>query len=263
MFHLYGVLIGLGLLSGLWVVAQQAKRFTIHFSLVEDSLFWIALPALFGARLYHVVTDWQLYRSATWFDRISVWQGGLGLFGALIGGMVGIAAFSLTRKPPKAIKGLINQAPTSIFFLLLDLLAFGAPLAQVIGRVGNFINQELYGVPTNLPWGIEINGLWYHPLFAYEALGSVGIFVFVNWLGIAKKFPIGKGQYACVYLTLYGLLRFWLEFLRIESARPTGTFALFTMAQWASLCLSTIALIVFWLRRHANRGIEWELQTLL
>lgn len=258
MFHLYGVLIGLGLLSGLWVVAQQAKRFTIHFSLVEESLFWIALPALFGARLYHVVTDWQLYRSATLLERIAVWQGGLGLFGALIGGMVGILFYSGYHR-----QGEKNLAPTKTFFIILDLLAFGAPLAQAIGRVGNFINQELYGVPTNLPWGIEINGLRYHPLFAYEALGSIGIFIFVNWLGIAKKFPIGKGQYACVYLTLYGLLRFWLEFLRIESARPTGTFALFTMAQWASLCLSTIALIVFWLRRHANRGIEWEFSTLL
>lgn len=263
MFHLYGLLIGLGLIAGMWVVTRQSLRFQINPKVLEDSLLWIAIPAVIGARLYHLITDWALYTHASLFQLIALWNGGLGYFGALIGGIVGIWIFSNTYKMTKSKKDLVNQTPTYIFFLILDLLAFGAPLAQAVGRFGNYFNQELFGLPTTFPWGILVNGRRYHPLFAYEAIGDFVIFVLINWLGLKKKFPLGKGQYACVYITLYSTLRFWLEFLRVETAHSTGFFEVLSIAQWVCLALAIGSITLFWLRRHADRGIEWEVRTLL
>jgi phosphatidylglycerol---prolipoprotein diacylglyceryl transferase len=206
--------------------------------------------------LYHLITDWSLYADASVLERMAVWNGGLGYFGALIGGIVGLILF--TRHSGK---GVMNHAPTKQFFLILDLLAFGAPLAQAIGRFGNYFNQELYGLPTTLPWGLLIKGERYHPLFAYEAIGTLSIFVFLNVLGWKKKFWIGKGQYAFVYIALYTMLRFWLEFLRLDTARTSGGLGILSIAQWICLSLAIGSICLFWLRRHADRGIEWELST--
>ncbi len=258
MFHLYGLMIGIGLLCGLWISQMQAKRFAIQPKLLEDVVGWIAVFALLGARLYHLITDWQLYAGGSFFNLLAIWNGGLGYFGALIGGIAGLMIFTSTRG-----KGESRLTPTKMFFLLLDLLSFGAPLAQAIGRIGNYFNHELYGLPTTLPWGIIINGERYHPLFAYEAIGSLLIFAGLNVLAMKKKFPIGKGQYACVYIALYSILRFWLEFLRIETAQFSGLESIFSIAQWVCLSLALVSIGVFWLRRHADRGIEWETSTLL
>ncbi len=258
MFHLYGLSIGVGLLLGIFVAQKKATHFKINQKLLEDSLVWIAFPALVGARLYHLSTDWHLYEKASFLEIISIWNGGLGLFGALLGGLVGVALFSVVKT--------YKQKKTSFFlsfFTVLDLLSFGAPIAQVIGRFGNYFNQELYGFATTLPWGIFIKGEKYHPLFAYEALGTLSIFFLLHWMGNKKKFPIGKGQYACMYFTLYAVLRFWLEFLRIETARMSGLFGFFSTAQWVCVLICFISISIFWLRRHSDRGIEWELQTLL
>lgn len=258
MFHLYGFMIGCGLLAGIWVSQKQAKRFAIDSKIIDSILVWIAIPSVIGARLYHLITDWSLYTHASMLERIAIWNGGLGYFGALIGGIVGLICFVFYKK-----RGLINQTPTKRFFVILDLLAFGSPLAQAIGRFGNYFNQELYGLPTTLPWGLLIDGQRYHPLFAYEAIGTLLIFAFINWLGWKKKFWIGKGQYAFVYITLYAMLRFWLEFLRIDSAKVSGAAEIFSIAQWVCLALAMGSICIFWVRRHADRGIEWELSTLV
>ncbi|MEP7166871.1 MAG: prolipoprotein diacylglyceryl transferase [Candidatus Woesebacteria bacterium] len=254
MFHLYGLLIGLGVVAGIAVATLQAKHFKVNSKLIDESLLWIVIPAIVGARLYHVITDWQLYAYGPLIDTLKVWNGGLGYFGALIGGLLGLIAFAYT-------KGKKN--PTEKFFLLVDLLSLGAPLAQAIGRFGNYFNRELYGVTTDLPWGILVNGQRYHPLFAYEAIANLCVFIFINWLGLKKKLHIGKGQYACIYLACYGLIRFWLEFLRIDTARWSGALGIFSIAQWVAIGITLASIIVFWLRRHSDRGIQWELKTFL
>lgn len=264
MFHLYGLMIGIGISLGLVSAQFQAKRFKVSSSLIDDSLVWIVVGAIVGARLYHVITDWQLYANGPLIDVIKVWNGGLGFFGALIGGVVGLLLFvRFSRNKNSDKKSLATNYYLLSAFTLLDLLSFGAPLAQAVGRFGNFFNQELYGLPTNLPWAIKINGQQYHPLFAYEAILNLCVFGLINWLGWKKKLILGKGQYACIYLALYGVIRFWLEFLRPETARLTGSLGVFSIAQWVALGITIGALIIFWLRRHADRGIAWELKTLL
>lgn len=260
MFHLYGLLIGVGITSGIFVIQKQTIHFKKDPNIIEESLLWIAIPAVVGARAYHVVTDWQLYANGPLIDILKVWNGGLGFFGALLGGLLGLIAFAHFSSVKKFS---IFHFPFSFFFLLLDLLSFGVPLAQAIGRLGNYFNQELYGLPTHLPWGIVINGEKYHPLFAYEAVLNLIVFGILNWLGWKQKLKLGKGQYACLYLACYGLIRFWLEFLRTQTARWDGAMGVFSIAQWVSLSVSLVALTIFWLRRHADRGIEWELKTIL
>ena len=114
MFHLYGLLIGVGVLLGVWVARKQAVRWGIKPELIDDALVWIVVPAIIGARLYHVATDWQLYTQASVVDLFSIWRGGLGLFGALSGGIIGIIIFIQIRK------GLMNQTPTQTFFIILE-----------------------------------------------------------------------------------------------------------------------------------------------
>lgn len=265
MFHLYGLMIGIGVIAGLLVSKKQAMRHSIDPSILEDALLWIAIPALIGARVYHILTDWQLYAATPFPAVFQIWNGGLGYFGGLFGGAMGLFSFVVFSSFQKFsffnFQFSTNKknhtsyllTPISLFFTMLDLLSFGAPLAQAIGRIGNYFNQELYGLPTSLPWGIWINGERYHPLFAYEAMLNICVFGLLNWLGWKKKLLLGKGQYACVYLGSYGLIRFWLEFLRIDSARVTGVFSIFSIAQWVGLGITIGATIVFWLRRHVPK----------
>ncbi len=254
MFHLYGLLIGVGVVAGIGVAQFQSKHFGKDPKMIENAVFWIAIPAILGARFYHVITDWQLYTHGPFIRVFEIWNGGLGYFGALIGGVLGLTAYVLRERKKERVLA---------FFTLLDLLSFGAPLAQAIGRFGNYFNQELYGLSTNLPWGIIINGQRYHPLFAYEAILNLIVFGGLNWLGWKKKLHLGKGQYSCIYLASYGLIRFWLEFLRIDTARWNSPFGIFSIAQWVAVGITLGALSIFWLRRHADRGIQWELKTFL
>ncbi len=270
MFHLYGFLIAIGVLSGLFIAKYQARRFRIPSDVLDDAFVWIVIAALIGARIYHLVTDWDLYATTSILELFSLWNGGLGLFGALIGGVVGILLFVHREKNSKKYISkqqhqniLMRSSNTMIFFTLLDLFSFGAPLAQAVGRLGNFFNQELYGLETTLPWAISVGGKLYHPLFLYEAVLNMCVFLVLNFLGWKKKLVLGKGQYACVYLGLYGVIRFWLEFLRVETARFSGFFGFFSVAQWVSIAFMLMALFLFWLRRHADRGVEWELRKFL
>ncbi|HSW89604.1 MAG TPA: prolipoprotein diacylglyceryl transferase [Patescibacteria group bacterium] len=252
-FHPYGLLIGIGCVIGILISQHEAARWKFPAKMIEDALIWIIIPAIIGARVYHLATDWQLYNGHPLLDYLAIWNGGLGIFGALAGGILGLIAFSNAHK-----KGVINHAPTKTFFTLLDLLAFGAPFAQAIGRFGNYINSELYGLPTTLPWAIKINGVGYHPLFAYESVLMVCVGILLLGLSRNKLLVLGKGQYALVYLYGYASVRFWLEFLRIQSPRPTGALFFFSYAQWISLCVMLFSILLFWIRRHAHKGVAWE-----
>lgn len=242
-FHLYGLILGLAFFVAFLVVERQSNHFGFDGHWLDDILFPVVLCAVVGARLYHLVTDWQLYVGASLLALVAVWNGGLGFFGALIGG--GIGLFLGLRRSKRAKKPSVWQA--------VDLISFGIPLAQAIGRLGNFVNQELYGLPTNLPWGVWINGTRYHPLFAYEALLNLVLFGLLWKLSMRKALVLGKGQYAALYVTGYGLIRFWLEFLRIQTARPTGVLAMFSIAQWVAVGLMLCGVTLFWIRRHAPK----------
>lgn len=239
--NLYGFFIALGILAGVLVVEKLQKKLSvISYQLsVVDVLPWLLIPGIIGARLYHVVDYWKYY-CKNLIRIFYIWEGGMGIFGGILGAIVGLWIFLKFKK----FKGLkFNQ----VFLSLLDLGAAGLSIGQAIGRWGNYFNQELYGLPTNLFWGIYIgpenrlagfeNFTHFHPLFLYESLGCFIIFlILIKKTSILKiknkisKTPIrqaqGKhiknqkllkeGEIFFLYLLLYSFLRFWLEFLRIE-----------------------------------------------
>lgn len=210
-FHLYGLMIGLGVLVGAWVASKKDKK-------IWDCLVWVIGGGIIGARLYHVV-DWWSYYSEHLSQIPAVWRGGMGIYGGILGGILGLWIYTRRR-----------EEPNLRLLKLLDAGAVGLPLGQAIGRLGNFFNQELYGLPTNLPWGIYIrpeNRLlevmdfkYFHPLFLYESLWCLIIFIII--INIIKVIPMGKGKIFAVYLGLYGLGRFFLEFLRLEAWTING-----------------------------------------
>lgn len=257
-FHWYGFIIGAGILCALELVRRQARRFDYPGAELESCVVWMIIPALIGARLYHLLTDWQLYQNTSILDWIAVWNGGLGFLGALVGGFLGVLLFVLfsQRQSRRFNTSFITQ-----LLLLADLFSFGLPIGQAVGRFGNLVNSELYGLPTNLPWALTVQGGRFHPLFAYEQVGLVLLTILLGWIGAKKRLVIGKGQYFAIYLVGYGLIRFWLEFLRIQTARVSGPFEIFSIAQWVSILLMTLGVLLFWVRRHALQkkgAMEWD-----
>ncbi len=183
-FHWYGLLIGLGV----WISIEIAlsHRGKIDKDQLEKAIFWVIIAGVIGARLYHVIDYWNRYYSSNLIKVIYVWEGGLGIWGAIGGGILALIIYCFVKK----IR----------FLKYLDALVVGVPLAQAIGRVGNYINGELYGK----------NG---EPLFAYEGILNIILFA-ILWKisGKHKKIGVISG----VYLIGYGLIRGILENLRPE-----------------------------------------------
>ncbi|HKZ35126.1 MAG TPA: prolipoprotein diacylglyceryl transferase [Patescibacteria group bacterium] len=237
-FHLYGLMIGLGILAAGLVAERLRQRLKktdklLQKFIVWDTLLYIVAFGLVGARLYHVIDLWGYY----WLNPgkiIYLWEGGMGIFGGIAGGLIGAWLATKDKK---------------IFIRLIDLIAVGAPLGQAIGRLGNYFNQELYGLPTKLPWGIYIKPenrfieLFsfdrYHPLFLYEMIWNVMVFGILYFVAINRKVKIGTGVLFISYLGLYSFGRFFLEFLKINPWQVYGV----NVAQAISLALMTVAVI--------------------
>jgi len=230
-FHLYGFFIGLGIVIGAWISEQTRKTLDSKHSIINASIYdvlpWVVIPGILGARLYHVIDYWSYY-SQNLTEIFYLWNGGLGIYGGILGGTVGLGIYLSIKVWKELKKKEIKEwfhCFTAQLFNWLDVIAFGLPLGQAIGRIGNYFNQELYGLPTNLPWGIYINPenrlpgfagfSKFHPLFAYEAIWDIIIFIILITI-IKRKNKLRLGSYFFIYLGLYGLGRFFLEFLRIN-----------------------------------------------
>lgn len=210
-FHLYGFLVGLGLVVAFSLMEKRLQKTTFPLAKLGWTMIVVGLGALIGARVYHVLTDWSLYVQ-NWSLSWQVWRGGLSIIGAVAGGVVALWGWARSQ-------GWSAQT----MYLFLDGAAFGLPFGQAIGRLGNWVNQELYGPPTHLPWGIRIDpahrlapyetATHFHPLFAYEALPLL-LLGLVFWM--YGKRPIGSGWYFWIYLTFYALLRLVLDFWRLD-----------------------------------------------
>lgn len=261
----------MGILSGVWAAEKTRKRFLVkkgYQTSVWKIFWWLIIPALLGARAYHVIDFWQYY-SDHWVKILATWEGGMGIWGAIIGGLLGLGAYSLyehfwnlkgkfliTRPPARQAnyEYLING-----YLKLADLTAIGLPLGQAIGRLGNFFNQELYGLPARLPWAIYIKKenrvigfekfSYFHPLFAYEALLNLLIFLLLLLIARGQSTRSKPGFIFFIYLGLYGLVRFWLEELRINPWR----WGALTAGQWLSL-LAIIAGMGFVLKTWQNKS---------
>jgi phosphatidylglycerol:prolipoprotein diacylglycerol transferase len=182
-FHGYGLLVGIAIVVGWWWSGRQARRLQIDPTWIDKAAGWAIAGGLIGARTYHVIDYWDYYGSR-WIEVFWVWQGGLAIWGAIIGGAVGVVLG--LRSWAKAVR-------------VMDAAALGLPLSQAIGRWGNWINGELYGIQGQ-------------PLFAYEALLNLGLFWGLNF-GLKWKKP---GMAAAAYLVGYGLIRGLLEPLRSD-----------------------------------------------
>ncbi|WP_328325558.1 MULTISPECIES: prolipoprotein diacylglyceryl transferase [unclassified Streptomyces] len=177
---------------------------------VADIAVWAVPFGLVGGRLYHVITDYELYFSSgrDWVDAFKIWQGGLGIWGAVALGAVG--AWIGCRR-----RGIPLPA-------WADTLAPGLAFAQAIGRWGNWFNQELYGKPTDLPWALKISAGpdrvagTYHPTFLYESLWCVGVGLLVIWAG--RRFQLGHGRAFALYVASYCVGRAWIEHMRVDYA---------------------------------------------
>lgn len=246
----YALCIILGIVAAIWI---GEKRWVARGGApgeVSDLAIWAVPFGLVGGRLYHVATDWELYfgEGKNPVTALYVWRGGLGIWGAIALGAVGVMIGCRARG--------IKVLP------LLDALAPGVLVAQALGRWGNWFNQELYGGPTNLPWGLEIDVAHresryldvatYHPTFLYECLWNLAAFAVLIWLD--RRFRLGHGRVVALYVMLYTAGRGWIENMRIDEVQLNDVLGL-RLNVWTSIVLFVLATAWFvWsARRHPGR----------
>ncbi len=195
-FHMYGVILAVGVLVGVYVAEQRWRRRGYPRDGIYDISFWVVIWGVIGARLYHVVTDYQLFEDDPW-RAFQIWRGGLGIWGAVIGGAIAVLVITHRRKMPT--------------LAVMDCMAPGIVLAQAIGRWGNYFNQELFGKPSTLPWALEIAPAHrpsgyvqystFQPTFLYESLACLAICGVL--LLVEKRASLKLGQTFALYVALY------------------------------------------------------------
>ncbi|WP_326638434.1 prolipoprotein diacylglyceryl transferase [Streptosporangium sp. NBC_01755] len=215
---------------------------------IVDLAVWAVPFGLVGGRLYHVITDWQLYFGPDApnepIEALFIWNGGLGIWGAVALGGVGVWLGCRGR-------GISLSA-------VADTVAPGIAVAQAIGRWGNYFNQELFGSPTDLPWGLEIDpdrpGTvpgedTYHPTFLYESIWDLGLALVLIWAG--RRFALRHARLFALYVAGYTVGRFWIEGLRVDSAHHILGLRL---NQWTSIVLFIGAMAYFWYARNKSNA---------
>lgn len=223
----YGLLILAGITAALFLTARQAKKQGKNLDFLLDALPWLFIGAVLGARIWHIFTppESMIARGITTryylthiLEALAIWKGGIGIIGAVLGGSLVLWIYARRRGESASI--------------WLDILAPGIALAQAFGRWGNFINQEVYGLPSTLPWAIFIDPqhrlpgysqiTTYHPLFLYESLWSLLNMAFLLWIREKLGERLKSGSLFLIYLLVYGLGRVGLEFLRLDISSWQG-----------------------------------------
>ncbi len=277
-FNLYGFTIGIAIVVGLLLSEKKAKEYGIDENEYWQTVLWVMVGGMVGARVWHVVTDYYLYVDDP-LQMIKVWNGGMSILGGVVGGIIGLwfwtwhAARNAKRtsdyaRLPASTRGEPARQGLRIM-KYSDLSVFGLPIAQSIGRWGNYFNQELYGLPTDLPWGIGISselGVMsserYHPLFLYESLLTLMFGVGV-WLLVSRQqamptgrqavgSSVGSGKLFFSYIAYYSFIRFWLDFLRPEKAMVGET----GLGINQVVLLAVWLIIVLWLLRKRITNYE-------
>lgn len=195
----YGILIACGILMAILVSSKEARRLGYQEGQVTDICLFAIPLGIVGARLYYVVFNWSQY-AGDLREIINIRGGGLAIHGGILVGILTVWVFTRIKKLE--------------FFRTADILVLGLPMAQAIGRWGNFINGEAHGGPTNLPWAILVEGQRVHPTFLYESVWDWMIFVYIFMIRKNKKY---EGQLLVDYIFLYSLGRFFIEGLRTDS----------------------------------------------
>ncbi|WP_313757212.1 prolipoprotein diacylglyceryl transferase [Tissierella sp.] len=232
----YGILIATGVLIGTILALRQAKRVGLDEETLMDFLIWEIPLCLVGARLYYVIFSWDFYKDNP-IEALNIRNGGLAIHGGIITAIIVAIIFTKIRKIE--------------FWTIADICAPSLILAQSIGRWGNFINQEAYGGPTNLPWGIMVNGIKVHPTFLYESIWNFLVFLFLLWY--RKKKQKNKGEVFLLYLSLYSFIRFFIEGLRTDSLMIGSI----RVAQLVSIVGFVIPIYIFYRIRKKSEDIKF------
>ncbi|MGJ9412054.1 prolipoprotein diacylglyceryl transferase [Aeromicrobium sp. CF4.19] len=235
--YAFGIIIGA--LLAIWMTERRYVARGGRAGAVGDIAIWAIPSGIIGARIYHVLTSPELYfgEGRNPVEALYIWNGGLGIWGAVAGGAVG--AWIACRR--------YGVRPSE----LADALAPGLLVAQAVGRLGNYFNQELFGRPTDLPWGLEIdvanrpNGFeqfaTFHPTFLYELLWNLAAALLI--VLIDRRVRLTHGRAWWLYVMLYTAGRVWTEALRIDTANMIGPFRLNV---WTSILVFALGAVMFW-----------------
>ena len=248
----YGLMIALGVVAAVWLTGRRVEQRKIGTREdISAAAIWAVPAGVIGARLYHVITDWHLFRHNL-FDIVKIWEGGLGIWGGIAGGVaVGMVVVKRRGLPP---------------LLTLTCASPGLALAQAIGRWGNWFNQELFGKPTTLPWALRVSapkaqhfgyspGTTFHPTFLYESLWNFALCGFL--LLLDRHVPLRPGRLFVWYVAGYTFIRFFIERLRIDPA--THVFGL-RVNEWvaAIVFFGAVAFLVVDALIHRGRPVPTD-----
>lgn len=242
----YAFCIIIGVFVAVWLGNKRWVARGGQTGTVADISVWAVPFGLVGGRLYHVITDYELYFSEgrDWVDAFKVWEGGLGIWGAIALGAVG--AWIGCRR-----RGIALPA-------YADAIAPGIALAQAIGRWGNWFNQELYGKQTDLPWAVHITSSadgrvpgYYHPTFLYESLWCIGVALLVIWAD--RRFKLGHGRAFALYVAAYCVGRAWIEYMRVDDAHHILGLRL---NDWTAMVVFVLAVIYIVISAKKRPGRE-------
>jgi phosphatidylglycerol:prolipoprotein diacylglycerol transferase len=257
----YGIILMTGAVAAAFLAEHEARRRKLKTEYVWDALIWVLIAGIIGARLWHVFTPPPSMQALGYTTKyylthplalIDTRLGGLGIAGAVIGGAIALYIYTRVKKLS--------------FMLWADIAAPGVALAQAIGRWGNYFNQELYGKPTNLPFPLSVyiqnpiegyqNYHTFQALFFYESMLNLSLMFLLLWM--ARKIPnkLREGDLFLSYLIGYPIIRFFLEFLRIDSP----TVGVVNINQYFMLAVAIVAaFLLFW--RHRKQAVSTEAST--
>jgi len=249
--HAYALCILAGIILATMITSRRLSKRGAEPGVVLDIILWAVPLGIVGARIYHVLThpgDY-FYDGADLWDTVKIWEGGNAIFGSLIGGAIG---------------AYIGCRQTGVrFWSFADAVAPAMLIAQATGRLGNWFNHELFGVPTTLPWGLGIEstnaaypvGLppetLFHPTFLYEMIWNVvGVIVI---LMLERRINLRWGKALAVYLIWYGIGRSFFESIRID---PSEIYLGIRTNVWAAFGAILLGIIIFLVQRRAHPGVE-------
>ena len=243
--HMYGLMLLLGIAACIWLTGVRWTRRGGDWDLIFRVAVWGVGAGIAGARLYHVATSWEELPDE-WWGVFAVWEGGLGIWGGIAAGVI--------------VGSMVAHRAGASALALLDAAAPGLLVAQAIGRVGNWWNQELFGEPTDLPWGLEIDAVrrpddyllseTFHPTFLYEGLWN--LFAAGLLLLLDRRFRFRPPALFALYVILYTAFRFYLETLRVD---PSKELLGLRVNAWVALVVFVAALAFFiWWQLFRGRG---------
>ncbi|MBS6101986.1 MULTISPECIES: prolipoprotein diacylglyceryl transferase [unclassified Actinomyces] len=247
----YGIIIACAMVVAVLLTKKRYEERGGNPELVYDVALWAIPFGIVGARLYHVITSPYKYfgPNGQWLEIFRIWEGGIAIMGAVIGGVIG-SAIALHRAGQRMGPFADAVAPTLL-------------IAQAMGRFGNWFNQELFGKATTLPWGLEIDdrhlpagyasGTLFHPTFLYEVIWNLSMAFVI--IALDKRFKFKGGQLIFLYMSLYAIGRFWIENLRID---PAKIFLGMRLNAWSALVIIIIGIVGFLIagKRGASTRVE-------